>query len=1077
MQTFRKIAGWLLVLILLGCATGGAYAWHLWNHSDEVLRQLVLAKLHEFAPDWQVEFQRAQFDFQGRVRLYNLTLKTPGPDNPDLIAVPEIIVVIDPERLTERHPPIQQIRLLRPHVQLARSAAGAWNWRQLPPRPHLDGTIAEWQIEQATVTVRLDHDAGRTPVSLKLRDVDAQFVPSGKRQFQIRSEGKLDLADTFQGDGQWNLDTNLWSFSGEIRDFKVEQRVYDIAARLSPDAEKLLRRYGTRPRHTAGAAAGPPAASLTPGEPLPPAAISLGATATLDARFRVMQWQPDAELEYRAALHIEHGEVLNPWLPYPLYDLRGEVYLDNSQIVLRQFTGRNGATQMTLDGKVAGRGEVRPADLTIAVTDLAIDDRLRAWMTDDQRRVNDSLRLTGVIDGLWKLTYNGRDRWDRESTVTLKNCAAAYERFPYPVEQIQGTLKYRGEILDISVRGIAGQHPVTVTGRFRKPGPAAEAVLDIEVTGMRLDDKFRAACPLKVQKTLDAIRLQGRCSGHVQLVRPAGLNQKYSHVVAARLENCTLSARQFPYPVTNITGIVDGVGDRWIFTEMRGKHESTDLSATGSFGPDDLGAELLELKIQVAAADFDSQLQAALPENWQTVWKEFNPTGRVDAAIGVRWSPGLPPDVDLDARLSDAAFSLKSFPYPMQNVQGRVQVGGGKVTISGLSARHDETRFRMQGVGEFARDGEWRMRLDDVMVDDLDPDRRLRKALPARLREIIETLDPRHGKLSMSGMLEFRGTGRANDPVTAAWDLETVYSGASITAGVDLDNLHGRVGLRGTWDGERVVGDGRIDLDSLSFRGHQLTQVQGPVSVHGTQLVIGSMEAVHNSGPGGSAAARRLTARFIDGVLTLDGAAVLEGTTSYHVRMELSDGKLERYARLYLPGRQRLMGVMNGWLDLQGRGGSSKNLTGRGQLLVKPAALYELPVIVAIFKILSFVPPDKTAFQKALVDFDVGGGQFQFKRIDLTGDAVNLRGRGFIRFDGPLHLDFYSMIPRNQLPIPVVKELLTEFSKGWIGVEIRGTTSNPVATMRALPQMDDALRNFLGVFDNANAANPPRPRQ
>ncbi len=64
-------------------------------------------------------------------------------------------------------------------------------------------------------------------------------------------------------------------------------------------------------------------------------------------------------------------------------------------------------------------------------------------------------------------------------------------------------------------------------------------------------------------------------------------------------------------------------------------------------------------------------------------------------------------------------------------------------------------------------------------------------------------------------MIEFRGKCGNEYPVTAAWDTETVYSGATLNAGVDLRDVRGKAFFRGTWDGEQAVGEGRIKLNSV----------------------------------------------------------------------------------------------------------------------------------------------------------------------------------------------------------------------------------------------------------------------
>ena len=149
---------------------------------------------------------------------------------------------------------------------------------------------------------------------------------------------------------------------------------------------------------------------------------------------------------------------------------------------------------------------------------------------------------------------------------------------------------------------------------------------------------------------------------------------------------------------------------------------------------------------------------------------------------------------------------------------------------------------------------------------------------------------------------------------------------------------------------------------------------------------------------------------------------------------------------------------MNGWIDLRGRGSSPKELTGRGQLKINPAALYELPIIARIFQVLRFVPPNETAFRYAFLDFTVAQSQFQFHRIDLMGNAISLRGQGTARFDKQLTLDFYSFLPRNRFPIPLVDKFLEGLSDGWVGVEVRGKVDAPVGRVIAGKNIDEALK-------------------
>lgn len=1085
MKTLHRTFRWLIALVLLGGAAAAAGSYYYWNQSDEWLRQMVLAKLHETAPGWNVEIGRARFDFSGRIRLYDLKLRIPDNTSP-LLEIPEAIVVVDREKIAEKHPPVHQVRLLGMQVQAVRDPQGKWNWDGLPERPKLGGTLSEWQIEQATLTVRLENANGPAATTV-LRDVDAQFIPSGKRQYLIKGTGQFELANRVTLDGQWNLDSRAWSVGGELKELKVGPVLSEMLTTMSPEfragltrAEEWAARFGPTVGNPDDDSKQAVEGVTSPGQATPlPAAF--GVNAAVDLRFRVMQWQPDAECEYKIAVQINQGEVTNPLLPFALYDLRGNIAFDNRQIAFTDLTARNGTTQLNVGGKVTTRGGLRPAELTVSVQDLVLEPRVRACLPDECGKTYDSLQPAGKVDLAVKLDFDGRDRWETETDLTVKTCTLIHQKFPYRIDQVEGTIKQRGDLLDFTLRGLAGQRPVTLRGRVKDPGPEAESVFDIRVNELPLDERFRAACPAKVQTALDALRMEGSFDGTLVLMRPAGPGQKFTPFVTAHLRNCSTTPRSFPYAIHKVSGLVEGAGDHWKFSRLKGVHDAAAVEASGTFEPDERGDGHLDLHVNVTEAAFDPQLKAALPDGWKMVWTEFNPTGLLSAAGRVEWTHGQGPAISLDAKLVNAGLTMKSFPWPLEKVQAQVGLKGGVLTIASLEGRHEETRVSMTGDGWFQPDRSWLVHLEDLRVDDLDPDNRFKTALPPKLRNVVETLNPRKGKLSATGMLEFRGTGRPIDAVTAAWELETIYSGATLTAGIDLENLHGRVRLRGTWDGERVIGSGKIDLDSLSFRGYQLTQVRGPVSVNGTRLVLGSEDVVSGNtpaeGPAAVNRADRLTAKFIDGVLALDGFAVLEGRTEYRVLMTLTGGRLERFAQLYLPGRDKLMGVMNGWVDLKGRGPEADRLSGKGQLLIAPAALYELPVIVAIFNVLRFVPPDKTAFTNALVDFEIGNSQFLFHRIELQGDSVSLQGRGKVGFDGRVSLKFYSKAGRYQVPIPLVREMLAEATKGWVGIEVKGTTKAPVATYQAVPQMDDALRSFLGAFDTRPAVTRPAARE
>jgi hypothetical protein len=1063
----RKTVTWMFLVVLLLGAAGGAYFYHYVTQSDELLLEKVREAVQRVAPDWNLTIARARFDFQGRIHLYDLKLHVDGLALP-LCEVPEAIVVVDRDLIAEPNPPVQQIRFLRGQVRLSQDEAGEWNWRRLAPLSAPESAVPEIHAEQTTISIQ-SAGGGResSGAPCVVQEAHLEMVPSGKRQFAIKLTGRLPHSEQGAISGQWQLDTGVWNLSGQAR-----------AVQIGPELIGLLRRFSAEFRAATDKYAGTVSADASRLPIREDGLLDLGITGLADAGFRIQQWHADAEPQYQLSVQLRQGELVHPQLPAPLREMRGTIECDEREIALKDFVAQLEAAAVQVPrARVYEKGELRPAEIDVAVQGLPLDDRIRVRLPEAIRRVYDAVQPSGRIDLQLRFQYNGRDYWEHDCDVIARNCTLMHRSFPYRVDGVEGMLKQRGDIIDVHLKGVAGERQVTLTGRVKNPGPEAASVFDIDTTGLPIDERLLNACPPGMRQAIETLQARGELDGRVRLVRPAGPDQRIILLVDGRVRNGTMLCRLFPYAVTGLTGRIIHDGTTWKVEGMRGQHESAPVTLSGTFLPTAAGTMLFDLSFTGDEIAFDERLYSALHQDWQTLWKELNPTGRFSVAGRLASGENGTRRIALEVDLIDAGLTIASFPFALDKMRGRLSLVDHELTIQNLSARHGDVLVEARGNGDCDPSGKWRLTLEDLEIDDLEPDRQFRKTLPAELRTIVDTLDPR-GKLSLAGMVEFRGRARSNAPVTAAWDLETVYSGASMTVGIDLRDMHGTSRFRGTWDGAHVLGSGDLTLNSMRIRNYQFTDVRGPFHMTGKQLIVGSEAAVNGSAGNDTASSvndsDRMTARFIDGKLALDALAALGDPLRYRVRLRFSRGELRKFAQLYLSGQSKLQGEMNGWVDLYGEGADPKRLTGKGELLISPAALYELPVIVAIFKVLSFVPPDKTMFDQALFSFAIQNETVQFGRIDLIGNAINLVGRGTVRFDCRVGLEFLSTIGRNQIPIPIVREALREVTKGWVGVQVSGTMKDPAALVRPVPQMDDALRRLLGIFD---ARQPPPPRR
>ena len=110
---------------------------------------------------------------------------------------------------------------------------------------------------------------------------------------------------------------------------------------------------------------------------------------------------------------------------------------------------------------------------------------------------------------------------------------------------------------------------------------------------------------------------------------------------------------------------------------------------------------------------------------------------------------------------------------------------------------------------------------------------------------------------------------------------------------------------------------------------------------------------------------------------------------------------------------------------------------------LRDADLYEVPVMLALLKLLSIRRPDTTAFNNSDIDFRIQGDRFYFDRLDFKGDAITLKGNGEMDLDRNLNLQFYTLVGRDDIRVPVLTPMLGLASQQLLLIQVGGTVDKP----------------------------------
>src|SRR5205823_6781442 len=178
----------------------------------------------------------------------------------------------------------------------------------------------------------------------------------------------------------------------------------------------------------------------------------LGFRAVADVPFRVAQTGPAAGKEYQVTVHLLQGALANPPVPFPLSDLRGQIVIDNKQIRFHDMTAQSGPVLFHVQqGRIVDQGESRPADFDLKISGLPLDERLPGLLPESIARIYRELQPGGNADLVARIEFDGHDRWTHDCDLFVRNGSATHEKFPYPIDQIQGTVKKRANLVDFSM--------------------------------------------------------------------------------------------------------------------------------------------------------------------------------------------------------------------------------------------------------------------------------------------------------------------------------------------------------------------------------------------------------------------------------------------------------------------------------------------------------------------------------------------------------------------------------------------------------------------------------------------------
>lgn len=161
-------------------------------------------------------------------------------------------------------------------------------------------------------------------------------------------------------------------------------------------------------------------------------------------------------------------------------------------------------------------------------------------------------------------------------------------------------------------------------------------------------------------------------------------------------DNVSIIDSRFPYPLDNITGLIDFTEKSVKFSNLRGTHNTVEVTINGII---EGFKQKHKSKIQISSDNLilDDDLYNALNEKQKQIWSTFSPGGKVKANFTIERKS--PTDIRkvLEIYPLGANATYRHFPYPLRNLTGKLVFEKGGVTLSNLVSQVGRQKITLNG--------------------------------------------------------------------------------------------------------------------------------------------------------------------------------------------------------------------------------------------------------------------------------------------------------------------------------------------------------------------------------------------
>jgi hypothetical protein len=649
--------------------------------------------------------------------------------------------------------------------------------------------------------------------------------------------------------------------------------------------------------------------------------------------------------------------------------------------------------------------------------------------------------------------------------------------FPYPMEQMHGTVAIRDGYLDVNdVHFTHGKSTVRLGGRVTWPvdlPPDADVIakpnITVDARDVPVDATLLKVLPPEASNWLRSVGAAGIIDVNGMVTpKPNAVSPKDSIAwdMNVAVRDGSAKPRGSEFAVSDITGKLAVHTDHLEVEQLHGKRGDADLNATATINWSNQNGADVHIDGTGTHVQLEPALHDLLPPDAQAAWKTLDPQGVLDAHIlyhgiwPVRVSEpvaSIAPDPEavlplpqpttnefnVTLKPTDVTVTPGPLPYRVEHCKGEITISPQTIAVNNVTGTHGKATIAITARGLATNPADWDFTLS---AHDLPVDKELCQALPQQVAQVIQELKYK-GQLSVD-LTTFRYRGDKPDPdIDFAGTLSA--ANGTVDAGVPVDSINGSMPFSAAVRGGKLMAfHGDMALARLNVSTRKITDFHAALD-----LPNGS-DVLHVTGIQGAIAKGELA-----GGMDLKFPDV--GPASYSMDFAVKNADLAELAQ-QTPGKgQSVQGQASASLALQGQWSDDSTRRGRGDVLISGKEMYQIPLVLGLLEVTNLSLPTTSPFNEGTARYLVEGNRVTFEQIQMRSNDMVMSGNGWLDFGSKqVRMNFTTENP-NIPRLPIVHDLWQGAKQELLQIQVRGTVQSPKVSAASLSTFTTTVDEVL----------------